>query len=172
MAGPLIIAVSTVFPVYRLSHWHFPPPNRSPAPAFPFPLLPAPARSQAERKEDERIQEFLRAVYDLEAEKAEVDKHFNDNYKLFVKLWKGIISEKKELNSQLKALDSARSSLRDKTKKVSRAEQKEPQYADFGVDFSRLPALLTLGITVPIFTMPNAVRQPKPLSLGTKSNNG
>jgi len=105
-------------------------------PPFPFPCSPprpAPARSQAERKEDERIQEFLRAVYDLEAEKAEVDKHFNDNYKLFVKLWKGIISEKKELNSQLKALDSARSSLRDKTKKVSRAEQKEPQYADFGV---------------------------------------
>jgi len=82
----------------------------------------------AERSENERIQEFLRAVYDLEAEKAEVDKHFNDNYKLFVKLWKGIISEKKELNSQLKALDSARSSLRDKTKKVSRAEQKEPQH--------------------------------------------
>jgi len=80
----------------------------------------------AERKEDERVQEFLQAVVELDMERKESDERANEHYKIFVKLWKGIISEKKELNAQLKNLDGARANLRDKTRKVAKAEQKEP----------------------------------------------
>jgi len=82
----------------------------------------------AERKEDDAVQEFLRTMYDIESERTATDRRYNDHYRIFVKLWKGIISEKKELNAKLKELDATRKTLKEMQKKVSKAEAKEPQH--------------------------------------------
>lgn len=74
------------------------------------------------QQEDDAVQDFLRTLYEVEAERTATERRYVDHFRIFVKLWKGILSEKKELNSKLKELDSARKSLRDMSKKVTRAE--------------------------------------------------
>lgn len=43
----------------------------------------------AERKEDAAIQDFLRALTDLEVEMVGADRRYNDAFRMFVKSWKG-----------------------------------------------------------------------------------
>ena len=52
---------------------------------------------------------------------------FNDHFKIFVKLWKGILAEKKDLNAKIAALKKARSNTDVLRKKVYKAEEKEPR---------------------------------------------
>lgn len=82
----------------------------------------------AEKREDDAVQDFLRALYDIETDRSAVDRKYNEHFRIFVKLWKGILSEKKELNSKLKELDSVRKAEKSMAAKVSKAEAKEPQH--------------------------------------------
>lgn len=70
------------------------------------------------------VQKFIRSICELENERENVERRYNDHFKIFVKLWKGILAEKKELNHKLKEFDAAQASLKSRTKKVSKAEQK------------------------------------------------
>lgn len=67
-------------------------------------------------------------MYEIETERVASDRHYNEDFRVFVKLWKGILSEKKELNAKLKELDAARKNLRNMSTKVSRAEAREPAH--------------------------------------------
>jgi len=67
--------------------------------------------------EDPCIQNFIRQVYEMDNERDAVEKRYNEHFRIFVKLWKGILSEKKELNSKFKEFDSARASVKAKNKK-------------------------------------------------------
>jgi hypothetical protein len=82
----------------------------------------------AEKSEADAVQDFLRALYEIETERSAVDRRYNDHYRIFVKLWKGILSEKRELNSKLKELDAVRKAEKSMSQKVSKAEAKEPQH--------------------------------------------
>mmetsp|Transcript_36963 Transcript_36963/g.96834 ORF Transcript_36963/g.96834 Transcript_36963/m.96834 type:complete len:863 (+) Transcript_36963:109-2697(+) len=82
----------------------------------------------AEKLEGDAIQDFLRSLYDIETERFAIDRRYNDHFRIFVKLWKGILSEKKELNSKLKEYESVRKTEKSLTQKVSKAEAKEPQH--------------------------------------------
>ena len=74
--------------------------------------------------EDPVIQNFIRAIYEMDCERDAVEKRYNEHFRIFVKLWKGILSEKKELNSKFKEFQSARASLKQKNKKMVKAESK------------------------------------------------
>lgn len=52
---------------------------------------------------------------------------FNDHFRIFVKLWKGILAEKKDLNAKISSLKKARSNTDIVRKKVYKAEEKEPR---------------------------------------------
>eukprot|EP00037_Helgoeca_nana_P015336 m.143255 g.143255 ORF g.143255 m.143255 type:complete len:885 (+) comp22972_c0_seq2:2341-4995(+) len=82
----------------------------------------------AEKREGDAVQDFLRSLYDIETERSAIDRRYNDHFRIFVKLWKGILSEKKELNSKLKELEAVRKTEKNMSQKVSKAEAKEPQH--------------------------------------------
>ena len=53
---------------------------------------------------------------------------YNEHFRIFVKLWKGLLTEKKELAAKFKEYQKANSNLESATKKMSKAEQKEPHH--------------------------------------------
>lgn len=82
----------------------------------------------AERKgEDAGVREFMAKIVEVDAEVATIDRKFNDHFRIFVKLWKGILAEKKDLNTKLAALKKARANTDAMRKKVYKAEEKEPR---------------------------------------------
>ena len=80
--------------------------------------------TQDGKGEDPCIQNFIRQVYEMDNERDAVEKRYNEHFRIFVKLWKGILSEKKELNSKFKEFDSARASVKAKNKKMGKSEAK------------------------------------------------
>jgi len=61
---------------------------------------------------------------EIELERDAVEGRYNEHFRIFVKLWKGILSEKKELSVKLKEWEKVKESLRGQSKKLSKAEQK------------------------------------------------
>ncbi len=54
------------------------------------------------------MQEFLRGVADLEQEGLTTERHYTDQYRLFAKLWKDILTDKKEINARQAELKKVR----------------------------------------------------------------
>ena len=67
---------------------------------------------------------------DGRAERDAVEARYNDHFRIFVKLWKGILSEKKELAAKMKEWESSKANLRGQTKKLAKAEQKVTATSD------------------------------------------
>eukprot|EP00051_Salpingoeca_urceolata_P028328 m.486307 g.486307 ORF g.486307 m.486307 type:complete len:845 (+) comp24307_c0_seq1:460-2994(+) len=82
------------------------------------------------KREDPAIAEFLSAVGDLDAETGAIERQFVDQFRLFIKLWKDVLAEKKELNTKITALKKARTVLDTAQKKVQRAELRDPPEPD------------------------------------------
>jgi hypothetical protein len=78
--------------------------------------------------EDPAVQDFVRAMFDLEVERDGIERRYIDHFKIFVKLWKGVLAEKKELNSKVKEFESVHAKLQSQEKKMSKAESKEPRH--------------------------------------------
>jgi hypothetical protein len=86
------------------------------------------------------VRDFVARIIDVNTEIGCIDRkysllsnhycvmhRFNDHFKIFVKLWKGILAEKKDLNAKIAALKKARSNTDVLRKKVYKAEEKEPR---------------------------------------------
>jgi hypothetical protein len=83
---------------------------------------------QGGQGEDPAVQDFVRAMFDLEVERDGIERRYIDHFKIFVKLWKGVLAEKKELNSKVKEFESVHAKLQSQEKKMSKAESKEPRH--------------------------------------------
>lgn len=86
------------------------------------------AEGKGGQGEDPAVQDFVRAMYDQEVERDGIERRYIDHYRIFVKLWKGVLAEKKELNAKQKEFESVKGKLQSKEKKVSKAEAKEPRH--------------------------------------------
>lgn len=92
----------------------------------------------ADRKGDDAgVRDFIAHVIEINVEVGGIDRklvlyafltcRFNDHFKIFVKLWKGILAEKKDLNAKIAALKKARANTDMLRKKLYKAEEKEPR---------------------------------------------
>ena len=68
------------------------------------------------------IQDLLRSLTDLEVEMLSAERHFNDQFRMFAKLWKEILSEKKELNTRLADLKKVRAARDGLERRVSKTD--------------------------------------------------
>ncbi len=96
----------------------------SPLLSTPLPLLFLAVIPHVDSQEGQDIQDFLKALGELQIEGTGVERRFNDHFRIFVKLWKGILSEKKELNAKQAELAKVRSQLDAIEKKARKAEVK------------------------------------------------
>ena len=67
--------------------------------------------------EDPVVQGFVQGIVGLEEEHDNIERIYNDHFRIFVKLWKGILAGKKELNSATKDYEAVVGKLRAAEKK-------------------------------------------------------
>eukprot|EP00052_Salpingoeca_macrocollata_P008277 m.65714 g.65714 ORF g.65714 m.65714 type:complete len:850 (-) comp16512_c0_seq1:60-2609(-) len=77
--------------------------------------------------EEAAIKEFLDQLALCDADSLAIERGFNDQFRLFAKLWKGILAEKKDLNTKMAGLKKARANTEDARRKVFKAEEKDPK---------------------------------------------
>jgi len=79
------------------------------------------------KKEDESIQAFVLRISELEEESCNVDRKYNEEFRVFVRSWKEVIAEKKELNAKVAAYKKAQKNVEQARKKFTQTEAKQPR---------------------------------------------
>ncbi|EGD83151.1 hypothetical protein PTSG_03783 [Salpingoeca rosetta] len=82
------------------------------------------------KKEDQVIEEFVACLGDSEMASIAVDRQYIEEFRLFTRLWKTVLAEKKELNAKVNAYKKAQKNLEQARKKYAAAETKQPRDED------------------------------------------
>eukprot|EP00045_Choanoeca_perplexa_P012700 m.140164 g.140164 ORF g.140164 m.140164 type:complete len:861 (+) comp16104_c0_seq2:70-2652(+) len=77
------------------------------------------------KKETPRIQQFLSEIATVENSMVMVERTYNEEFKIFMHIWKNVLTEKKELNAKVEACRKAQRNLEQAQKKVQQAESKQ-----------------------------------------------
>eukprot|EP00730_Choanoeca_flexa_P005539 TRINITY_DN11967_c0_g2_i3.p1 TRINITY_DN11967_c0_g2~~TRINITY_DN11967_c0_g2_i3.p1 ORF type:complete len:876 (+),score=296.90 TRINITY_DN11967_c0_g2_i3:68-2695(+) len=83
------------------------------------------ARWTERKKETPRIRQFLSDITAVENDMVIVERAYNEEFKVFMAIWKNVLAEKKELNSKVDACRKAQRNLEQAQKKVQQAEAKQ-----------------------------------------------
>eukprot|EP00053_Salpingoeca_punica_P016265 m.152797 g.152797 ORF g.152797 m.152797 type:complete len:862 (+) comp16923_c0_seq3:77-2662(+) len=75
--------------------------------------------------EDTAVHDLLSRIGEVDMEIIEVERRYNDQFRLFAKLWKGILAEKKDLNAKIATLKKAKANTDAARKKIVKADDKE-----------------------------------------------
>eukprot|EP00055_Hartaetosiga_balthica_P006615 m.21089 g.21089 ORF g.21089 m.21089 type:complete len:853 (+) comp5324_c0_seq1:34-2592(+) len=81
-------------------------------------------------KEKKVLEDFMLGVTNAETKMLNADRNYNEEYRLFGRIWKSILGEKKELNSKMNAFKKATKNLEQARKKYNTADTKQPRDDD------------------------------------------
>ncbi|EDQ91389.1 uncharacterized protein MONBRDRAFT_36287 [Monosiga brevicollis MX1] len=77
------------------------------------------------KKEDPRIQKFLHDLAVVDEDASNIDRTYNEEFKIFTQIWKEVLAEKKELNAKVEAFRKAQRNLDQAQKKAAQLEAKQ-----------------------------------------------
>ena len=86
--------------------------------------------SKSVQGEDPVVSTFIGGVCEVDDERDEVEKQYNDHFKIFVKLWKSILQGKKDLNAankEFEAVVAKRKTAEKKKEKMAAKGKREDQ---------------------------------------------